>query len=701
MLVGVQQQQPGQHVDTNMPNTFPTSLPSYTGEETLLAAEHAANHNSIMAKIGIDNSPVPSSLDYRIRALEVTPPNLIIGTNVQAWDAALDDFSGLTQAANKLPYFDSSTTMALADFTAAGRALLDDASATAQIATLGLPANIATLALPASTTISTFAATFLDDANAAAVRSTLGISSTGSSTFVATVGMANADYLCDGTDDHVQIQAAIDAVKLAGGGVVFIKTGTYNAATMTLKNTVSLQAESRKTKIVGKNNAAPCLIKSEEFDTYAGSGNAFGGANVMISHGFIDGFAFESGTQTASGYSDFRTANAVIKLYAWDFRISNIRIDYCSEMGLYTEHDNDWNDDGTFNTYEFGENTYHNIKIKNYDVVGWVNRGSHDSYMNNVYISSSDESGLSADYGYIQQTNGNSGQKYGSNGQVAHGLHVWGNHNFNAVLLDNSNILDGFIYAEGSDGSAIFLKNSTSNKFAAFVGYCTNGVEFQETGGGSADGNDITCVVESNLTGSYFKLNDGVSNNILRQGTGYGTASTAVFDLAASYTGSKNTFIPWNAYVGTVFGGAGTLGILDFVDGSGITPPNVRKHKRMKNTSGGTINLGDVVVFKAVANGEEVTTTTTAGDKFVFGMAAETITNNNYGYIFVEGKTVALKVDGTTDIAIGDYLSCFTTAKIAKKAGAGEMAFAIALEAYTTNDSNGVIDALLLTPRLI
>jgi hypothetical protein len=58
-------------------------------------------------------------------------------------------------------------------------------------------------------------------------------------------------------------------------------------------------------------------------------------------------------------------------------------------------------------------------------------------------------------------------------------------------------------------------------------------------------------------------------------------------------------------------------------------------------------------------------------------------------------------IDGTTDIAVGDYLTCFTTVKIAAKAATGNMVFAIALEAYTTNDSAGVVDALLITPRLI
>jgi hypothetical protein len=67
-----------------------------------------------------------------------TTLGLAIGTNVQAYDPALQSIAGLTTAANQLIYTTASDTYATSTLTSAGRALLDDADVAAQRTTLGL-----------------------------------------------------------------------------------------------------------------------------------------------------------------------------------------------------------------------------------------------------------------------------------------------------------------------------------------------------------------------------------------------------------------------------------------------------------------------------------------------------------------------------------------------------------------------------------
>jgi hypothetical protein len=96
------------------------------------------------------------------------------------WSAAEADSTvhgPASVTADHLVVFDATTGKLIKDggaATAAGLALLDDANAAAQIATLGLDADLATFAVPANTTISAAGAELVNDATAADQRATLG-----------------------------------------------------------------------------------------------------------------------------------------------------------------------------------------------------------------------------------------------------------------------------------------------------------------------------------------------------------------------------------------------------------------------------------------------------------------------------------------------------------------------------------------------
>lgn len=376
-----------------------------------------------------------------------------------------------------------------------------------------------------------------------------------------TVGQSQSDYITDGTDDHIQIQQAIDAVSSAGGGTVFFRSGTYTMEGITLKDNVSLLGEDRKNTILKLKNAAtnPTLIKSYDFDALASDSgdDAYSGINYFdISNLTLDGNQIN---QTAvSPVANYRLNNALIKLYGWHFKLKDLELRNALEGGIYTEHAKDWY--ASFNYYQFGESVYENIFVKNYGVFGWVNRGSHDSSAHNVYLSSYNDGGTNAYVGYVQQQNAS----YGTAGMILNNLHVWGEHTTNAVYIDTSNVLSGFIYAEGSTQSAIKLVSSSANNFTAFVGYASAGVELF----GASNGNRITASVESNISGPLFQLNTSASNNVLTHGSGYNQPTGAVFDLTTggTYSGTKNTFVTNQGFTGTII--TGTPAQSDIIDNS-------------------------------------------------------------------------------------------------------------------------------------
>lgn len=129
-----------------------------------------------------------------------TTLGVVIGTDVQAFDAGLLSIAGLTTVADTMIYTTASDTYATSSLTSFARTLLDDASSSAARTTLGVVigtdvqafdagllsiAGLTTAAdimiyatasdTYATTSLTSFARTILDDTTAAAVRTTIGM----------------------------------------------------------------------------------------------------------------------------------------------------------------------------------------------------------------------------------------------------------------------------------------------------------------------------------------------------------------------------------------------------------------------------------------------------------------------------------------------------------------------------------------------
>ena len=177
---------------TNLGLAIGTNVQAYDAELTAIAALAVTDGNII---VGNGTTWVAES-----GATARTSLGLSIGTDVQAYDAGLQSISGLTTSADQMIYTTALDTYATTGLTAAGRAILDDADASAQRTTLGVAIGTDVQAYDAAlqsisglttsanqmiytTALDTYATTgltaagraILDDADASAQRTTLGL----------------------------------------------------------------------------------------------------------------------------------------------------------------------------------------------------------------------------------------------------------------------------------------------------------------------------------------------------------------------------------------------------------------------------------------------------------------------------------------------------------------------------------------------
>jgi parallel beta-helix repeat protein len=444
----------------------------------------------------------------------------------------------------------------------------------------------------------------------------------------------DTDFRCDSTDDHVQIQAALDALP-ATGGEVRLLDGRFNIE-------VALVLDSYQTlRGCGRNTILTTTTANLDIITATG-GSGTEKVGILIADFCIDGKA--GGATNDIG---------ILWTYVDYSKITNMWFQDNSESEVQLDT-SDFNEIAVNICQSDVACGIHLIDSDNNTVMGNACQGNF--HHSGVYLLNSDNNTVTGNIcqGYnwggirISSSDYNTVIDNICRGSDDHGIDV---------LDSDNNIIIGNISLESSQGmdniySNIHLSGSSYNLVASNL--CRQGALANQPKYGIRLFND-TCV-----------------KNVIQGNDLHDAGKTANFD------------------------DRGTLTIVQD-DNRGIEITQVRHYVYIKNTSGGALAAGDVVRLKAVAAGNEITTTAVLGDDMVYGMVAEVIADNASGYVLVKGKTIVLSASNDHgNIVIGDPLCANDTATEACLAGAGDMGFAIALEVCAA--ANCAIDAYIISP---
>lgn len=445
------------------------------------------------------------------------------------------------------------------------------------------------------------------------------------------------------------IQAAIDVINREGGGTVQLLQGAYKLNNnINLRSNVHIKGAGKDVTVLDFQNTAFQIL------TPFGDSLFNKTSNFSISYLTIR-------ASTASGgalffhYSDF-------------WLLDNIKIKECA-MGMRT-----WiaTDALVFNC-NFDSNTSHGFAM-----VGQIG-GTSGTTGRTVFLRCSFDTNDGDGYNDSSTPSNISGNTFISCsffGNVLNGLNSTGSSGFSAIdCVAEANEQNGFNV--GTVGTATLIRCRADTNTVDGFNVTTSLVTL------------LGCRVSSANTVRDFDFSAIASND-------YRTSIVLGSTLYQLGTGIywRDQYKLDDAKIISMFNGDSA---------SRISSKNILS---VLNNETNEIREGSVVVHDSTSTtGDQFKTTTTNGNNKVMGMAMSglgtlSIGNNRYGYILTEGYTSKLFVtNGTSSIAVGDWLSTYSHAYYAKEAVSGDTVFAIALETPTT--STAQIKALLVSPRLI
>jgi parallel beta-helix repeat protein len=489
------------------------------------------------------------------------------------------------------------------------------------------------------------------------------------------LNQGQANYVCDGTNDHVEIQAALDALPATGGEVLLLD-GTYNVeVSLVLDSYQTLRGCGRNTILTTSTNGLIFLSAT------GGSGTEKTGITIYDMK--IDGATISSyGIHfTYVDYSliqnvdVWRTDDIGIYLVTSDFNtlLANISRENLS-YGIDIEAGNNNKISANIAQDNLAEGILLDSTSSGNTLTGNIIKGN----LNGIYIGpASDDNAIS---GNVCEGNGAGIYIKGDKNTI--GNNICRNNDGQGIVVTSghfNNVVGNTCQGNGTQGISVVVAEDTlvGNNFCI--------------GNSQTTDNTYANILVDDATRVFVK------GNVCRHGGGAKQP-----DYGLEHVGTLHGII---AQGNDLYDSGKTDNLYDTHSGSytiigsdnlGIRMTQIKEFVYAKNTSGAQISWGYVVRHKAVATGYEFDNPTAIGEDSVLGVLGETIDNNEWGHVQVAGKTTILRATNAGgNIAIGDYL-CTENGNRARLAAAGDMAFARALEGC--GGANCTIDALIISP---
>jgi len=159
-----------------------------------------------------------------------------------------------------------------------------------------------------------------------------------------------ADYVCDGTADDVEINAALTQVEAAGGGTVFLTAGNYTLTdSIKIPSDVMLAGEGNATKLAFDTSVGDKTMITNDCDYTFAQRHSIGNKNITLRDMYIDGDKANRGTGADSIWTV--GFNTVENLTIENLTIENgwtvaIRTEFCSYVTIANNRLHNPGDDG-------------------------------------------------------------------------------------------------------------------------------------------------------------------------------------------------------------------------------------------------------------------------------------------------------------------------------------------------------------------